>query len=113
VAVNEFRERTGQTVFDVAMDLLTVLRTFLRVAETGSFSAVAAELRVTQPAISRQITALEQELGVRLVHRSTHAVTLTDEGRELIGPAQQVLDAAEALQHPQPSVGGTLLAAFA
>jgi DNA-binding transcriptional LysR family regulator len=80
------------------MDLITVLRTFLRVAETGSFSAVAAELRVTQPAISRQVTALEQQLGVRLVHRSTHAVTLTDEGRELIGPAQQVLDAAEALQ---------------
>jgi DNA-binding transcriptional LysR family regulator len=80
------------------MDLITVLRTFLRVAETGSFSAVAAELRVTQPAISRQVTALEQQVGVRLVHRSTHAVTLTDDGRELIGPAQQVLDAAEALQ---------------
>jgi DNA-binding transcriptional LysR family regulator len=80
------------------MDLITVLRTFLRVAETGSFSAVAAELRVTQPAISRQVTALEQQLGVRLVHRSTHAVTLTDDGRELIGPAQQVLDAAEVLQ---------------
>lgn len=53
------------------MDLIAVLRTFLRVAETGSFSAVAAELRVTQPAISRQVTALEQQLGVRLVHRST------------------------------------------
>jgi DNA-binding transcriptional LysR family regulator len=80
------------------VDLIAALRSFLRVAETGSFSAVAAELRVTQPAISRQVTALEQQLGVRLVHRSTHAVTLTDEGRELIGPAQQVLDAAEALQ---------------
>ena len=51
---------TGRT-----MDLIAVLRTFLRVADTGSFSAVAAELGVTQPAISRQLSALEQQLGGR------------------------------------------------
>jgi DNA-binding transcriptional LysR family regulator len=83
----------------MAMDLIAVLRTFLRVSETGSFSAVAAERGVTQPAISRQVSALEQQLGVRLVHRSTRAVTLTEEGRDLIRSAQQMLDAAEALQH--------------
>jgi DNA-binding transcriptional LysR family regulator len=80
------------------MDLIAVLRTFLRVAETGSFSAVAAELGVTQPAISRQVSGLEQQLGARLVHRSTHAVTLTEEGRDLIRSAQQLIDSAEALQ---------------
>jgi DNA-binding transcriptional LysR family regulator len=81
------------------MDLIAALRTFLRVAETGSFSAVAAERGVTQPAISRQVSALEAQLGARLVHRSTRAVTLTDEGRDLILAAQQLLDAAETLQH--------------
>ena len=64
------------------MDLIAALRTFLRVAETGSFSAVATEYGVTQPAISRQVGALEAQFGARLVHRSSRAVTLTDEGRD-------------------------------
>jgi DNA-binding transcriptional LysR family regulator len=81
------------------MDLIAALQTFLRVAETGSFSAVAAERGVTQPAISRQITSLEQQLGSRLVERSTHAVTLTEEGRELMPAAQQLVDSAEALRN--------------
>ena len=80
------------------MDVIAALRTFLRVADTGSFSAVAAELGVTQPAISRQLSGLEEQLGARLVHRSTHAVTLTEEGRDLIPSAQQLIDSAEALQ---------------
>ena len=81
------------------MDLIASLQTFLRVAETASFSAVAAERGVTQPAISRQITALEQQLGTRLVERSTHAVSLTQEGRDLITTAQELVDAAETLQN--------------
>jgi DNA-binding transcriptional LysR family regulator len=81
------------------MDLIAGLRTFLRVAETGSFSAVAAERGITQPAISRQVTALEEQLGARLVHRTTQAVALTDEGRDLIRAAQELVDAAEALEH--------------
>jgi DNA-binding HxlR family transcriptional regulator len=60
-----------------------------------SFSAVATERGITQPAISRQVTALEEQLGIRPVHRSTQAVTLTEEGRDLIPPAQQLLDAAD------------------
>ncbi len=63
------------------MDLIAALRTFLRVAEIGSFSAVAGERGVTQPAVSRQVSTLEEHFGVRLVQRSTHAVTLTEEGR--------------------------------
>lgn len=80
------------------MDLIVALRTFLRVAEVGSFSAVAQERGVTQPAVSRQVSALEEHFGTRLVQRSTHAVTLTDEGRELVPAAQQLVDSAEALQ---------------
>jgi DNA-binding transcriptional LysR family regulator len=79
------------------MDLVGNLRSFLRVSETGSFSAVAAERGVTQPAISRQVSALEEYLGTRLVLRSTQAVTLTDEGRNLLVSAQGIIDAADSL----------------
>jgi len=80
------------------VDLIAALRTFLRVAEVGSFSAVAVERGVTQPAISRQVSALEEHFGTRLVQRSTHAVTLTEEGRDLVPAAQQLVDSADALQ---------------
>jgi DNA-binding transcriptional LysR family regulator len=81
------------------VDLIAALRTFLRVAEIGSFSAVAAERGVTQPAISRQVSALEQHFGTRLVQRSTHAVTLTEEGRDLLPAMAQLVDSADALQN--------------
>jgi DNA-binding transcriptional LysR family regulator len=80
------------------VDLIGGLKTFLRVAQTGSFSAVASERGVTQPAISRQVSALEEHLGTRLVQRSTQAVTLTEEGRDLLEPAQRLIDDADALQ---------------
>ena len=88
------------------MDLIAALRTFLRVAETGSFSAVAAERGLTQPAVSRQVSALEDHLGARLVQRSTQAVTLTEEGRELLVAAQQLVDSAEALRQMTASRRG-------
>lgn len=81
------------------MDLITNLQSFLRVAETASFSAVAQERGVTQPAISRQVSALEEYLGARLVQRSTQAVTLTEEGRNLLLPAQELVDAAEGIRN--------------
>ncbi len=74
------------------MDLLTAFRTFVRIAETGSFSAVAREVGATQPAISRQVAQLEQHLGVRLFQRSTRSLTLTEDGRDLLTHAQVVLD---------------------
>jgi DNA-binding transcriptional LysR family regulator len=79
------------------VDLIAALRTFVRVGQVGSFSAVATERGLTQPAISRQVSALEEHFGVRLVQRSTHAVTLTEEGRELVPAAQQLVDSADAL----------------
>jgi len=79
------------------MDLIGALRSFLRVAETGSFSAVAAEKGMTQPAISRQVTALEERLGTRLVHRTTQSVTLTEEGRQLAVRARELVDDADSL----------------
>lgn len=80
------------------MDLISHLQCFLRVAEIGSFSAVAAERGVTQPAISRQVSALEHYLGTRLVQRSTRAVTLTEEGRKLVVSARELVDAVDGLR---------------
>ena len=68
---------------------------FVRVAESGSFSAVARERGVTQPAISRQIASLEEHLGARLVQRTTRRVGLTEDGRDCLGPAKSVLEAVE------------------
>lgn len=72
------------------------LRTFVRVAEAGSFTAVAAEEGRAQPTVSRRVAALEAELGVRLLRRSTRALTLTEEGRRLLEEGRAILDAAEA-----------------
>jgi DNA-binding transcriptional LysR family regulator len=80
------------------LDLVAALKSFVRVAQTGSFSAVANERGVTQPSVSRQVSALEEHLGTRLVQRSTQAVTLTDEGREFLAPAQRLIDDADALR---------------
>jgi len=77
------------------MDLLAGLRTFVRVAESGSFSAVAREMGATQPAVSRQISALEQHLDARLIQRTTRSLTLTEDGRDLLGHARRVLDCVE------------------
>jgi DNA-binding transcriptional LysR family regulator len=75
--------------------LLEHIRVFARAVETGSFTAVAAELGSSQPTISRQISALEDHLGVRLMQRTTRALTLTDEGRAYYQHARALLDAAE------------------
>ena len=79
------------------MDIVCALRTFLRVAETGSFSAAAIDLKLTQPAVSRQVSALEARLDTRLLHRSTTALALTSEGERMIPMALRVIEAVEAL----------------
>ena len=62
------------------MDKLSAMRTFVRVVESGSFSAVADELQATQSAISKQVAALEKELGAKLLIRTTRSLALTEEG---------------------------------
>jgi DNA-binding transcriptional LysR family regulator len=80
------------------MDLLAAFRTFVRVAETSSFSAVAREMHATQPAVSRQIAALEEHFGVRLIHRTTRRLNLTEDGRDLLNHARSVLDMVETTE---------------
>ncbi|WP_158744755.1 LysR family transcriptional regulator [Acidisphaera sp. L21] len=77
------------------MDLLAAFRVFIRVAEAQSFSAVAREMGTTQPAVSRQVAALEEHLGARLIQRTTRSLALTEDGRDLLGHARRVLDSVE------------------
>jgi DNA-binding transcriptional LysR family regulator len=90
------REQAGLSGYP-HMDLIATLQIFLRVSEKGSFSAVAAERGVTQPAISRQVSALEEHLGTRLVQRTTQAVSLTEEGRDLVPKARDLVAAADMM----------------
>lgn len=63
------------------MDRLAGMEAFIKVAETQSFSEAARRLRSSKSLVSRHVAALEGMLGVRLFHRTTRSLTLTDEGR--------------------------------
>ena len=79
------------------MDKLQAMQTFVRVVEAGSFSAVAKESNSTQSAVSKQVAALENELGVKLLARTTRSLTLTEEGAGYFEQARRlVLDIVEA-----------------
>ena len=80
------------------MDLIRVLGTFARIAETGSFSAVAREMHESHSAVSRLIGQLEAHFGVRLFHRTTRKLNLTEDGRDLLGHAQQMLELADTME---------------
>jgi len=73
------------------------LRSFVTVADEGHLTRAAERLHLSQPAVSGQIKALEQQLDLRLFKRSASGMTLTMAGRELLAHAQHVLAAAEEL----------------
>ncbi|MFG1955159.1 LysR family transcriptional regulator [Micromonospora sp. NPDC048830] len=75
---------------------LRTLRYFVAVAESGSLSAAADVVLVTQPALSRQLRQFERELGVRLFHRPGRALELTAAGREFLPLAREVLGRADS-----------------
>src|SRR6195256_6958157 len=66
------------------METLANLESFVRSAETGSFSTTAQRLSLTPAAVSRNVAMLERNLGVRLFHRSTRKLTLTDAGERFL-----------------------------
>src|SRR6201987_3172224 len=68
------------------------MQMFVRVIEKGSFSAVAKERGIGQPAVSKQIAPLEDELGTELIHRTSRSIALTDPGRDFYESALRILD---------------------
>src|SRR5919199_1709672 len=70
---------------------------FVAVAQERNFTRAAERLHVAQPALSRQVRLLERELGVELLHRTTHAFELTEAGEFLLEHGSELADAADAL----------------
>ena len=83
------------------MDNLNAIQVFARVAESRSFTAAANRLGLTPSAVSKSVSKLEAELGVRLLHRSTRLVSLTNEGANFFDRCRHILaevdDAERAL----------------
>jgi DNA-binding transcriptional LysR family regulator len=80
------------------MDLeLRHLRCLVAIVDSGSFTDAAIELGISQAAVSRNLIALEQVLGVRLLHRTSRSVTPTTAGVHVLAQARQVLAAADNL----------------
>ncbi len=82
------------------------MRTFVRVAECGSLSAVARELGVGQSTITRQLRELEQAIGVPLLSRTTRRVTMTDEGSRYYANSLQILRLVEQAGDEARGAGG-------
>lgn len=91
---------------------LNALLVFVKVAETCSFTIAAQRLGLTASAVSKSVTRLEQELGVKLLQRSTRLVTLTDEGTTFFERCRNILteieDAESAITHHSTTPKGRL-----
>lgn len=85
---------------------LRSLRYFLQIVESGSFSKAADRLHVAQPALSRQIRQMEEELGVALLYRNANGVVATEAGERLLHHARRIM--AECAEIPE-SVRGTAM----
>ena len=75
---------------------LKTLRYFLAVADEQSFTKAAETLYMTQPALSRQMMAPENELGVQLYNRGSRTITLTESGQRLRDRAREIVSLADA-----------------
>ncbi|HZY18122.1 MAG TPA: LysR family transcriptional regulator [Ramlibacter sp.] len=93
------------------MDRLQAIRLFVRVVDLGSFSKAAADLGIGQPSATKQVAQMEEQLGARLLHRSTHGVTPTEIGAlyyekcKLIVHHVEEADSLAALQQSQVQGG--------
>jgi len=94
------------------MDKLSSIQTFVRVAEAGSFSAVAKELGTTQSSVSKSVAALERDLGTQLLARTTRSISLTEEGERYFEQVRRLVaeihDAELALKKGEHQLSGTL-----
>lgn len=89
-----------------------LLQAFISVVESGSFSAAAERMHVTQPAISKRIALLEEHLNCRLFDRISRTIYLTEAGQELLPRAERILreiaETRQAIQDLDGSIAGNL-----
>src|SRR5271163_1771497 len=79
------------------MNRMEELRVFVRVAESATFSAAARALNLSQSSVSRKIASLEKHLGLQLVKRTSHAVSLSESGKEFYRTASRLIDEFDTL----------------
>ncbi|CAM3925973.1 LysR family transcriptional regulator [Rahnella victoriana] len=80
------------------IDRIDLMQTFVRIVESGSLSAAAAQLSTSQPTVSRRLQSLERLLGAKLILRTTHAMKLTDDGERCYEQAKLLLGRWTALE---------------
>ena len=87
-----------------SLDRLSLLQTFVRIADAGSISAAARTMGLSQPSVSRQLSELESRFKSQLMRRTTHTLSLTEAGAELLSDARRILEEWEALEekHLEP-----------
>lgn len=94
------------------MDRLAAMRAFQRVVEAGSFTAVAREMGVAQPTISKLVAGLEAHLGAQLLHRGAQGIRLTEAGQDFFESTCALLagldDAESRVGRRQSALTGTL-----
>ncbi|MCW5752279.1 MAG: LysR family transcriptional regulator [Alphaproteobacteria bacterium] len=89
------------------MDRLHEIEVFVAAAEAGSFARAGARLRLSPPAVTRAISALENRLGARVFNRTTRSLTITDVGQRFLANARRVLADLDAAE--KEAVGETAL----
>lgn len=96
----------------MALESLEELRVFAQVVESGSMAGAARVLGLPPNTVSRRIAALEDRLGVRLLNRTTRSVALSEHGRAVLGPVQEVLASAaraeQALRREKEVLSGVV-----
>jgi DNA-binding transcriptional LysR family regulator len=101
----------------LSLDLLAAMRVFTSVVEAGSFAAAADKLDISRAMATRHVALLESHLGVRLLHRTTRRLALTEAGTQYHQRAAQVLgmvqEAADVVQQQARTPSGTLRVASA
>lgn len=90
------------------MDRLAAMETFVRVVESGSFSAAARALNVGQPAVSKTIAQMEARLGVRLLMRSTRGLSPTEAGQSFYDRARRSIEEADEAELAARGAGAGL-----
>jgi DNA-binding transcriptional LysR family regulator len=91
---------------------LSLLQAFVAIVESGSISAAARKLHLSQPTLSRQLRSLEDQCGAALLRRDTHRMSLTDVGHQFLADAQALLalaeEAGQRMRRDQSALSGNI-----
>ncbi|WP_028204340.1 LysR family transcriptional regulator [Paraburkholderia nodosa] len=91
---------------------LSLLQAFVAIVESGSISAAARKLNLSQPTLSRQLRSLEDQCGAALLRRDTHRMSLTETGHQFLADAQALLalaeESAQRMRRDQSALSGNI-----